>query len=167
MSSPKQKVPMRWLSFLPAVVLAMLVLAGCQGLTTSPSPAAVSATLTAEAQSTKTPEQRRLEETVWVLESINGEPALPDVEVILEFSGIRLKGYTGCNRYEGPYERSDYELDIDEVAITEQDCPQKTIMEQERRYEDMLWDVTTYVIENDTLTLKTDSGETLIFMSRQ
>ncbi len=150
------------------VVLAVL-LAGCQGFTTSTNPAAVSATLTAEAASTESPEQRQLEAKVWRLQSMNGEPVLPDVEVTIEFSaGVhRIEGYTGCNRYEGPYERSGSQLDILEIAITERACPQKNIMEQERQYEDMLWNVTAYAIQDNTLTLKTAAGETLVFLSRQ
>jgi len=157
-------------------IVLVLLLAGCNDLTlpanTGAPPASdteLLSTPTAKAVLAKSPEQTQLEGKVWRLQSINGESALPDVEVTLEFSaGVhRIEGYTGCNRYEGPYERSGYELDIAEIAITEQNCPQKNIMEQERLYEDILWDVTAYAIEDDTLTLKTDSGETLVLMSRQ
>ena len=163
MPSPKQKAPTRWLSFLPAVVLAMLVLVGCQGLTTSPNPVVVSAPLTAEAQSTKTPEQRQLQETVWILQSINGEPVLSDVEVTLEFSGDEVGGSTGCNVYGNPYKRSDSDLDIFEIFMTTQECSPERIMKQEHLYEDVLWDVTTHEIEDSRLILKTDAGETLTF----
>lgn len=165
----KQKSPWRWLSFLPGVILAMIVLVGCHGLTTSPNPAVVSATLTAEVTSTKTPEQRQLEETVWLLQSINGEPALPDVEVILEFfvDTHTFRGSTGCNQYGGPYEIKEQKFDIIEVEMSARNCLQEDLMEQERRYEDLLWNVTIYAIENGTLMLKTDSGETLAFLPQQ
>jgi heat shock protein HslJ len=103
-------------------------------------------------------EQARLEETVWVLHSINGEPALPEVEVTLEFSADRhiLRGYAGCNHYGGPYELNDHELDIIEVEMSLQN----------RQYEDILWNVTIYQIEDGKLILKTDAGETLVFTSQ-
>ena len=113
-------------------------------------------------------EQARLEETVWVLHSINGEPALPEVEVTLEFSADRhiLRGYAGCNHYGGPYELNDHELDIIEVEMSLQNCPPPNIMRQERQYEDILWNVTIYQIEDGKLILKTDAGETLVFTSQ-
>ncbi len=156
------------------LVLALLVvlLAGCQGLTVPANTGAPTAsdtelpsTPTIEAASSESPEQRQLEGKVWILQSINGEPTLPDVEVTLEFSADthRIRGYSGCNHYGGPYEVNDHKLDIVEVEMSVQRCPPEIVMEQERRYEDILWDVTAYVIEEGELTLMTDTGEMLVF----
>lgn len=172
MPFPKQKATMRWLSFLPAVVLAMLVLVGCQGLTTSPSPVAVSATLTAEVTSTKTPEQRQLEETVWVLQSIDGEPALSDLEVTLEFAldismGRVARGISSCNLYGAPYKITDDRLQIDRPIASAEGCLPESTLKQERQYYAILAQVSSYSIEGDKLTLRTELEETLIFASQK
>jgi len=151
------------------ITLALL-LAGCQEFTTPTNPAAVSATLTAEVTSAKPPEQRQLEETVWVLESINSEPALPDVEVTLEFAldinvGRVLKGHTGCNGYGVPYKITSNGLEINrfQLIASAAGCLPESIMEQEKRYYEILRHTSRYSIEGNTLTLRAETGETLVF----
>jgi|GEM_PF-2704508 len=170
----KQKSLMRWLWFLPGVVLAMIVLVGCQGLTTSPSREVVAATLTAEVTVTKTPEQQQLEETVWVLQSINGEPALTDVKVTLEFAldpnaGRMLKGHTGCNGYGVPYEITSNGLEINrfQLIASAAGCLPESIMEQEKQYYEILRHTSHYGIEGNTLTLRTETGQTLVFLPQK
>jgi len=167
-----QKACMRWLSFLPSVVLAAAVLAGCQGFTTSPSPAVVSATLTAEVTVTKTPEQNQLEETVWVLQSVNGEPVLPDLEVTLEFvletnAGCVVRGISSCNLYGAPYKITGDRLEIDRPIATAEGCLPKNTREQERQYYRTLAQVSSYSIEENTLTLTTETGGVLIFVPQE
>jgi heat shock protein HslJ len=114
--------------------------------------------------------QTQLEEHLWVLESINGEPALPDVEVTLEFVGYSptpdvriLRGNTGCNPYNAPYERENSRLKIIGVVVGTESCPPERLMEQEQQYVDILWDVITYAIKDDKLILKSATGEKLVF----
>jgi len=150
-------------------VLLTLLLAGCQGFTTSTNPAAISATLTAEVTSTKTPEQQQLEETVWILQSINGEPALPDVEVTIEFvidlnAGRIVKGTSSCNLYGAPYKITGDKLEIDRPIASAVGCLPENALKRERQYYKILAQVSNYSIEGDTLTLRTEMGETLVFV---
>lgn len=47
--------------------------------------------------------------------------------------------------------------------ITEMYCPEPGVMAQEARYVELLGGATAYTLEGDTLTLRTDAGETLTF----
>lgn len=153
------------------IALALLM-AGCQGFTTSTNPATVSATLTAEVTSTKTPEQQQLEETIWVLQSINGEPPLPDLEITLEFAfdlnvGLVAKGISSCNLYGTPYKITGDKLQIDRPISSAEGCLPESALKQERQYYRILAQVSNYSIEENTLTLRTETGETLIFASQK
>lgn len=161
-------------SIVSVTLLLALLLTGCQGFTTPTNPAAVSATLTAEVTSTKTPEQRQLEENVWILQSINGEPALPDVVVTLEFAldpnvGRMLKGHTGCNGYGVPYKITGNRLEINrfQLIASAAGCLPESIMEQEKQYYEILRHAARFSIEGNTLTLRTEAGETLIFLPQK
>lgn len=154
------------------IVVVAILLAGCQGFTTPINPAAVSATLTAEVTSTKTPEQRRLEETVWVLQSMNGEPAQPDLEVTLEFAleinmGRVVKGTSSCNVYGAPYKITGDKLEIGQLIASAEGCLPESRLKRERQYYKILAQVSSYSIKENTLELRTETGETLSFVPQK
>lgn len=124
-------------------------------------------TLTTEAGEVLLVFTSQAEQTEWVLQSLNGEPALPDRRVTLTFSQARqiLRGYGGCEFYGVPYERNDSKLVIgnDKFRQTDQGCTSQDFIEQEQQYFDTLMEVTNYEIDNNTLLLSTDAGDTLVF----
>ncbi|MBI1295039.1 META domain-containing protein [bacterium] len=106
-----------------------------------------------------------LEQTVWVLQSLNGVPPLPEEEVTLEFLpyndplGDVFRGNAICNSYGGLYEHNGQRLTILEFQYSLVRCP--SIEEQ---YFDIFPRVSSYEIDGSTLTLTTDIGEILIFI---
>lgn len=106
---------------------------------------------------------------VWVLQSINGKPVLPDATVSLTFQTFTgtVRGDAGCNRYGGPYALSGDSLDVLEIEASAMECPDANVMQQEELYLDMLWDVTTYSLEDGVLILETDHSRRLVFAAQR
>lgn len=129
------------------IVLILLILAACNPITRPSDP------------------PNPLAGETWLLQSIDGEAALPDAAVTLAFDsdGDTFQGDAGCNSYSGSYELSGDTFGVLEVMITEMYCPEPGVMAQEARYVELLGGATAYTLEGDTLTLRTDAGETLTF----
>ena len=104
----------------------------------------------------------------WVLTAMDGEPALPGVEVTAHFAlppfGTRVIGNAGCNHYEAVYTHEAHSLDVEQPVSNDADCPTPDgVMEQEATYLHLLAEATGYAVEGDTLTLTTDDERTLTF----
>ncbi|NMB67709.1 MAG: META domain-containing protein [Chloroflexi bacterium] len=68
--------------------------------------------------------------TGWILTELNGQPALADVSVTLEFADGRLGGSDGCNSYGGGYRVEDGRLIVGaDMASTLMACADE-IMQQ-------------------------------------
>lgn len=112
-----------------------------------------------------------MEQRIWVLQSLNGMPIFPDVEITMEFRrnfsdrGDTLGGHAVCNGYGVPYEIDGHELTVvrEEFESSAEGCLPESYNDLEQQYYDVLSRVESYELEGDVLTLTTEAGETLVF----
>lgn len=103
-----------------------------------------------------------LADTRWTVASINGEPVAERAPTI-EFSGDRISGSGGCNRYFGGYEVTGAEtIVIRGLGATEMACSPTEIMAREQTYLTALDAVRAYRREGDQLTLSAVAGPTIV-----
>jgi putative lipoprotein len=115
-----------------------------------------------------------LEETVWVLDTLGGEPAPAGaggrpVDLQLNAAERRAAGFAGCNRYTGAYVREEASprgaaLGFGDMAVTLMACAEGG--ELERTYLDMLGRVEFFRLEGATLTLLSDAEALATFRAR-
>ena len=92
---------------------------------------------------------------------------IPGTEVTIEFSENGVSGSAGCNSYNAPVEEAERgAITIGAASVTRAwcDAPER-LMEQERRYLDILSRVSRYRIYGDRLSLLTDDDDALLFVS--
>jgi heat shock protein HslJ len=99
----------------------------------------------------------------WVVEDVGGRGLVDDSRVTLFFgSDGRLSGTGGCNRLLGNYVRRDAKLEISAPAMTMMACP-PALMEQERRFADVLSGVRRYEIDSTgALVLTSSDGRAIL-----
>jgi len=119
------------------------------------------------------PTRTILDDTKWVLESYGERGDLQAVlygaEITASFDGTtrQIIGSAGCNTYFSNYETSGNKLSFSDIAVTEMYCEApEGVMEQEREYLALLLDTTTFVVENDQLTISISDGQVLIFIAK-
>lgn len=102
-----------------------------------------------------------LDDTGWVLSSLNGQPTLPDVQVTINFENGTVHGTDGCNSYSTTYQVKDSKFSIDKNIITTlMACPEP-IMQQASTYLAALMQAASYKIDGGQLTLLATDGKTL------
>lgn len=103
-----------------------------------------------------------LPDSQWVLESLGGANALDDVLVTMELAEDgNLFGSGGCNRYTGTWESgSDNALTLRLGGMTLIGCPDD-INNQEQAFLEALAATDTFRLEDNTLTLRDASGDTV------
>lgn len=97
----------------------------------------------------------------WSLVSLGGSPAPKGAgerpaTLRLETTGSRAAGFAGCNQYGGPYTLAGGKLTFGSMISTRMFCENGSDLEQ--KYLMMLPLVTSYSIEDSTLTLQGASG---------
>jgi heat shock protein HslJ len=112
-----------------------------------------------------------LEGTTWALTTfVDGDVAtslISGTAITLSFEDGTARGSAGCNDYGGKYTLRPGVLDIPQVDITEQSCPEPVgIMEQEAQYIAILNEVTAFELDGSQLLLHTDDGPGLVFMAK-
>ena len=100
----------------------------------------------------------------WTLSDLPGNSSwqekFPDSLPFLEFDdGGRLNGSTGCNNFHGNFSLTGNGIEIDPGAMTRKMCSGNG----EKLFLEALATVEGYVIENNTLILKSNSGPVLQF----
>jgi heat shock protein HslJ len=111
-----------------------------------------------------------LDDTEWVLTSLNGSGLLEGSNITLNFAEGGVGGFAGCNRYGGEYTAADEDtLTIGEMVITLMDCQTpEGILEQERAYIEALRNATAYRVMDDHLEIANAAGETtLVFTMKE
>ncbi|MEH6583252.1 MAG: YbaY family lipoprotein [Halioglobus sp.] len=108
-----------------------------------------------------TPPGPTFENTVWVLQALNGEPATPGAQgkpIDLQFQPgeMRVAGFSGCNQYMGGYTREGSNpegspLGFGLMAGTLMACPEGGDLE--RTYMQMLGLVSSFRLQGETLSL--------------
>ncbi len=105
-----------------------------------------------------------LENNIWVLNTLDGEP-VGDVRVTIQFEDGSASGNGGCNSYSGSYTLDGQSLTFDEaIAMTMMACigPAETV---EPAYMALLSQVASYQIDNGALSLLPAEGDALLVFS--
>jgi len=97
-----------------------------------------------------------LTETYWKLTELEGEPAAlgageRELHMVLTGEGSRVRGFSGCNRFTGHYERRNGELSFSRLASTRMACVEG--MAQEQRFLDALRRTIRFSIQGSRLVL--------------
>jgi putative lipoprotein len=99
-----------------------------------------------------------LTDTYWKLTEIDGQPASlgageRELHMVLTSVGNHVRGFSGCNRFTGSYERNGSQLRFKPLATTRMACREG--MEQEQRFLDALGAVMRFSISGERLTFYT------------
>jgi len=111
-----------------------------------------------------------LDDTEWVLTSLNGSSLLEGSNITLNFAGGEVGGFAGCNAYGGEYTAADEgTLTIGETMITCQLCPSpEGVMQQEDAYTEALRNAAAYRLLDGRLEITNAAGETtLVFAMKE
>ena len=105
-----------------------------------------------------------LDDTEWVLTSLNGSNLLEGSNITLNFAEGGAGGFAGCNAYGGEYTAADEgTLTIGEMMITLMACQTpEGILEQERAYIEALRNAAAYWVMDDCLEIANAAGETTL-----
>lgn len=105
-----------------------------------------------------------LEGTTWLLENLNGQPAITITTTSLRVEGSRISGSAGCNSYSGDYTgTADGKFGAEKMYRTAVLCMPDEIMAQEGAYMAFLNKADKYSIAGNKLTLKAPDGKTAVF----
>lgn len=108
-----------------------------------------------------------LADTGWVLETLSGQPVIPDTQVTLNFQNDALNGTDGCNRYSGTYTVDGAKITVNQDIVATMMACAEPIMEQASTYIDALTQAATYTVSGRQLTLLDASGKTLATFTQQ
>lgn len=108
-----------------------------------------------------------LASTSWTLTQLNGQPALADVSVTLEFADGRLGGSDGCNSYGGGYQVEDGRLKVDPNMVSTLMACADEIMQQASAYTAVLLQSPAFQVEGEQLTLLGGDGAALAVFAAQ
>lgn len=113
------------------------------------------------------PGSNELAGTAWNLTEINGQAPIADRPVTIQFDDKQASGSSGCNSYGGEYAVDGNKITFANVFMTEMACMDPTgIMEQEQSYLETLRTVTTYTVEGDTLTIRSEVNPAQLVFTR-
>lgn len=105
-----------------------------------------------------------LEGRNWVVDelSIGGSPTPPGegATITALFEDGVVSGISGCNSYSGGYETAGGSISFGPIATTLMAC-EGTLLDQEQLYLSLLAESDSYVVDGDTLTLRS-SGTVLV-----
>jgi len=101
-----------------------------------------------------------LDGTSWMLVTLNGQPALKDSTVTLNFAAGKAAGSDGCNSYTGSYNADGTNIKFDQMASTMMACADP-IMKQATAYLQALAKAATYKADAKQLTLYDAGGKEL------
>jgi heat shock protein HslJ len=105
--------------------------------------------------------------TSWMLATLNGQPALTDTTVTLNFVAGRVAGTDGCNNYSGAYTADGTNIKFSQpMAATMMACPDP-IMKQATAYMLALSQAATYKADARQLSLSDASGKELATFAAQ
>ena len=108
-----------------------------------------------------------LDGTSWILVTLNGQPALKDTTVTLNFAAGKVAGSDGCNNYSGTYTADGTNIKFNQpMAGTMMACPDP-IMKQADAYQQVLGQASTYQADAKQLSLYDASGKELAVFNAQ
>jgi heat shock protein HslJ len=98
---------------------------------------------------------------IWTLRSLAGEPLVTGTHLTMDFSGGRVSGSGGCNRYSAAYRAGRRTLRIEQPAATTRMACAPSVATQEIQFLAMLAKVRRYSIRSGTFTLRSTLGKEL------
>ncbi len=105
--------------------------------------------------------------TSWMLATLNGQPALTDTTVTLNFVAGKVAGSDGCNNYSGTYTADGTNIKFSQpMAATMMACPDP-IMKQATAYMQALGQAATYKADAKQLSFSDASGKELATFTAQ
>lgn len=103
-----------------------------------------------------------LENIEWVLKSfgVSGSetPVAVGTHITLLASGGQIRGSSGCNSYQGPYEVQGNVLRVKALIVTERACLDKNAMAQESNFLQALQTAETFELQPDAFVITYDGG---------
>jgi heat shock protein HslJ len=106
-----------------------------------------------------------LKGTSWRLVMLGGAGLLPGTQITATFEDGQVHGQA-CNSYGGAYKVSGDKISISELCQTEMACVDPPgVMEQERRYLEMLSMAKTFKLSDSQLQIFSATGEVLTFLA--
>lgn len=110
-----------------------------------------------------------LNDTEWVLTSLNGDSLVEGSRITMDFVEGAVTGFAGCNYYGGEYTAADEGfLTIPEICCTEMLCPAPDVMQQEAAYLEVLSYAATYRVVGNHLEIDDSAGDTtLVFTMKE
>ena len=150
------------------LMVIALIATACGPRPTAPAPAASSKPTEppapAQPQATGTD---TLDGTSWTLTTLNGQPALPDTTVTLNFAAGKAAGSDGCNSYNTGYTADGTHIKFNQpMATTMMACPDP-IMNQAGAYQTVLGQAVTYKADAKQLALFDAGGKELAMFAVQ
>ena len=108
----------------------------------------------------------KVEDHLWTLSSLNGNPPIENTLITLQFENFQASGLGGCNSYRTSYERRRTDLNFGLVTSTAKECEfPEGILNQEAAYFNALEQVVAYRIENQQLNMFDGSGNLILNFS--
>ncbi|GAP12625.1 heat shock protein [Longilinea arvoryzae] len=107
-----------------------------------------------------------LNDTTWILSSLQGQPALLDKTVTLNFEDGTLSGTDGCNSYSTAYQISGEKLTIDKNIISTMMACADPIMQQASAFSAALIKTAAYQIKDQELSLLDENGQVLAIFTK-
>lgn len=92
-------------------------------------------------------------------------PALPDVETSIEFKDGQMSGNVGCNGFGGEYSIKGGQIEFGPVMSTMMFC--EAVAVQESSTLAVFQETATFVLDGDTLTIKSADGAMSIVLARK
>jgi len=108
-----------------------------------------------------------LNDTGWLLVSLNSQSVVSDTLVTINFENDKITGADGCNRYNTTFTLQGARITVNPNIVTTQIACPEPIMQQAAAYITMLTQAATYTIDGQQLTLLDASGKTLATFTMQ
>ena len=116
------------------LMVIALIAAACGGQAAAPAAPATPTNPAAQPKGQPASGQDTLGGTSWTLATLNGQPALKDTTVTLNFVAGKVAGSDGCNNYSGSYTADGTNIKFSQpMAATMMACPDP-IMKQATAY---------------------------------
>jgi heat shock protein HslJ len=108
-----------------------------------------------------------IENTTWVLTSINDKRPLDGARPTIQFNDGQLSGRAGCNAYGGSYQIEGDAISFRALFSTEMACMDpEGVMEQERTFLDLLQTATRFELDDGVLTIFVGERPSMMFEMR-
>jgi heat shock protein HslJ len=151
--------------FMATLMIIALIATACGGGQTA-APTAVPTNPPAQPKEQPVSSTNTLDGTSWTLTTLNGQPALKDTTVTLNFMAGKVVGSDGCNNYNGSYTADGTNIKFNQLASTMKACPEP-IMKQAAAYQQALGQAATYKADAKQLTLYDAGGKELTAFNAQ